>query len=105
MQLGYRPAELPRGRQQQRQALRQRRNTVGVVNWVDNCLIGREGRFSWRGFKVFLVTTLKLRMFCRKVIFVRHNVYPHAARGKSKTIAKLLIDFSESLLFNEVFVH
>jgi beta-1,4-mannosyltransferase len=102
---GYEPVAMPRGRRQKLDALRQRSRTVGVMNWVDNCIIGRDGRFSPTGLWMFAATVLKLHLVCSKVVFVRHNVFPHAARGRSQGIAKVLIDWSERLLFDEVLVH
>jgi glycosyltransferase involved in cell wall biosynthesis len=82
-----------------------RRIDVAFVNWMENELIDvRSGRVSWRGTIKLLIKTLLLKLTARQTVFVRHNLYPHAASHESARAARWIVDRYERL-FDMVFTH
>ncbi len=75
-----------------------------MVSWADNGLVARSGRVSLRGTLRFLARLVELKLLARKVIFIRHNLYPHATRPESAGLARWMVDRLESL-FDAVFIH
>lgn len=82
-----------------------RRRTIGVVNWLDTVVTGRSGRVSLTGTFAYFVKLSLLRTVCGKLYFVRHNVFPHATKRLSQDLARTIIDWSERVFFDAVFVH
>ena len=82
-----------------------RRIDVAFVNWIENELIDRNsGRVSWRGTVKLLIKAVFLKLTARQTVFVRHNLYPHAASAESARTARWLVDRYEEL-FDMVFIH
>lgn len=81
------------------------RYDVVVLNWTDNRLARQDnGRISPMGFAKFVCEALAVRLTSRRVIFVRHNHYPHHARPQSgRAIARALDALSP--LFHLVVSH
>lgn len=68
-----------------------------ILNWVENCIVDRQGKISTKGiFKLFIQIIL-LKIVSRKLIFVRHNNYPHNATHTSAKWAEKVIDLTEYL--------
>lgn len=59
---------------------------VVIVNWLENQLRNRKGGFSLPGFFAFIYTFLYFRMLGKKLIYVRHNHYPHGMKGHSASL-------------------
>ena len=77
-----------------------------VINWVDN-EVASSIFLNWisiTGTIRIYVKALIMRLTVRKVIFIRHNNYPHTLTGNSAILAKWLIDGYEKL-FNVVLTH
>ena len=69
-----------------------RRVDAIVVNWIDNDLINnRSGRLSLWGMSKLMLKTLVIRTCARRRIFVRHNLYPHAASVRSASLLRRLV--------------
>lgn len=68
---------------------------VVMVNWIENFILDHQGKISI--FRKFFVVFLLgwLRFFVRKVVFVRHNYYPH--NTSPREIAKVR-DFIEGYI-------
>ncbi len=77
-----------------------------IVSWLDNELISnRSGRASLSGMVRFVQRVALFKLLARKVIFVRHNMYPHSARhSRSAKWVEWLLDRLERL-FDAVIVH
>lgn len=76
-----------------------------IVNWQENQVVSRQTRrISFRGALRMLVEAVLLKIVARRVVFVRHNLYPHRTDPASATLAQSLIDRYEAL-FDFVFVH
>lgn len=82
-----------------------RRYDATFFNWVENDFLTRQtGEISARNVAKVLVKTLVARVMSRRLVFVRHNVYPHALRAGQEERARQLIDWYERL-FNVVLSH
>jgi len=64
-----------------------------VVNWLENSMVDNRNRISIASFAKFTVKFLILKIICKKIIYVRHNFYPHALIGTQAILAKNIIDF------------
>lgn len=80
-----------------------RKNDYIFFNWLENLII-RNGRFNVIGFsKAFLILTI-FRLSLGRVVFVKHNNYPHDCCKDDIEKAKKAIRFFEKLA-NIVIVH
>ncbi|ELW9393906.1 hypothetical protein SIO57_005736 [Klebsiella pneumoniae] len=81
-----------------------KRNDIAIVNWLENQLVNSAGRFTYFGFIKVILKILFLKMKCKKVFYVRHNIYPHNTNIESVRhvirMTNLLTRF-----FNETIVH
>ena len=74
------------------------RNTrLGVINWLDNNLVDDQGRFSFRGFFKSILVMIWFRIFCSKILLVKHNHYPHASDKRDIKKIKFVIRVLERL--------
>jgi hypothetical protein len=84
---------------------RLRRYDATFFNWVENDFLMRKtGDISARNIAKVLLKTLVARAMSRRLVFVRHNVYPHALRPGQEGRARRLIDWYERL-FDVVLSH
>ena len=82
-----------------------RRFDVLILNWSDNNFVnGRTGRISFFGIAKEFLRVAIFKLMARKMIFVRHNVYPHSATGKSRETASKIIEAYEKC-FDLCWVH
>lgn len=75
-----------------------------VLNWIENGIVKRDGTLSAKGLIAFVIHILIIKTLARKVIFVRHNNYPHNASACSGKWAANFIDAAEKL-FDGVVTH
>ena len=81
-----------------------KKNELGVVNWIDNQFLNKKGRVSIVGtLKVYLKIAL-LKIHCKKIAYVRHNVYPHSSHPDSILTLTHMTD-RLSRFFDVTFVH
>lgn len=75
-----------------------------VINWIDNQFLNEKGRVSIVGtLKVYLKIAL-LKIHCKKIAYVRHNVYPHSTHKDSIfTLTQMINRLSR--FFDITFVH
>lgn len=76
-----------------------------IFNWSDNGFVNhKNGSIEIFGvIKAFLKIFL-FKLISKKIVFVRHNVYPHNTSFKSKKLAIKLINFYERF-FDACWVH
>lgn len=80
-----------------------RRDDYIFLNWVENSII-RKGQFSLLGFiKVFLIFSL-FRLSLGKLVFVKHNHYPHDCSKKSIKVSIWAMNVLEKIA-NKVIIH
>lgn len=78
---------------------------VLILNWVENQLVSRNTRrISLYGVLRVAVQLVLMRIFARRLVFVRHNLYPHRTAARSASLARKLIDYYERCC-DVVFVH
>lgn len=75
-----------------------------IVNWRENVIArGREWP-SLSGAIVYLGTLLIFRLACTRLIYVRHNRYPHSLGARYRRSVERLIELGQRLA-DEVVVH
>jgi glycosyltransferase involved in cell wall biosynthesis len=73
-----------------------RRYDVTFFNWVENDFLKRgTGKTSASNIAKVLVKTCVARLVSRRLVFVRHNVYPHSVRPGDEDAVKKLVDWYE----------
>lgn len=83
---------------------------LGVVNWVDNQFLNSKGNISFLGvLKVYLKLVL-LKLNCKKIVYIRHNVYPHnthpsSIRNLTRMTDRLCRFFDTTFVHSPVFSH
>lgn len=71
---------------------------VIIVNWLEYKTANpRTGRLSVAGILAYFVQIIFLRLMCRRLVYIRHNTYPHHASSQSATALTKVIDLSEHL--------
>ncbi|MGC3987590.1 MAG: hypothetical protein QM777_24305 [Pseudorhodoferax sp.] len=82
-----------------------RRYDVTFFNWTENDALEEEtGKINARkAFRVFLRTVFA-RLVSRRLVFVRHNTYPHLIHRGQEDAAKRMIDRYEGM-FHSVISH
>ncbi len=82
-----------------------RRLDALVLNWTDNDLLDRRTRrVAWRKAARLFARTIALRLAVRRLVFLRHNVYPHATAPGGEADATRWVDRYERL-FDVVLTH
>lgn len=82
-----------------------RRFDVLILNWTDNNFVNaRKGTISPFGVIKEFFRIAVYKIISRKTVFVRHNVYPHDAMGKSRDQAVGIIALYEKC-FDLCWVH
>ncbi|MDX1756681.1 MAG: hypothetical protein R3175_11525 [Marinobacter sp.] len=66
-----------------------------IINWHEN-LMAKNGKIYFLGVLKFFVLFFVFRMSSRRIIYVRHNFYPHGMRGLSKHVASRFSDIIEA---------
>lgn len=78
---------------------------IVVVNWLESAIVAFDtGRISLRGTVRVFFKTLLMKAFAKRLVFVRHNNYPHETAPGRERAARRLIDFYEAL-FDVVITH
>ncbi|TQK04481.1 glycosyltransferase involved in cell wall biosynthesis [Herbaspirillum sp. SJZ130] len=79
------------------------RYDYAVLNWMENEFVDlRSGRISWKGFAKVLAKTMVIKAGVRRLVYVRHNNYPHAAQGPAMERSRKLVDWYCRLFANVV---
>lgn len=69
-----------------------------VVNWHENLFRHRDGRLNWMGIPVYLVSLVLFRIMSRRLVYIRHNLYPHSFTQEWKRrLAKLLVALGQRI--------
>lgn len=67
---------------------------IAVVHWLDNTLVTQAKTISVLSIAKFLLKLCILKWVARKIVYVRHNLYPHALHGRAARIACSLINMA-----------
>ena len=74
-----------------------RRLDIILLNWIENGLIDRWGRITIGRFARLALKMVLLRLCFRKVVFVRHNHFPHDTLEQDQGKARWMTDRIERL--------
>lgn len=79
--------------------LLKREYEVAVLNWHEHLFCNRHtGRISPIGCVMFIATLTIFRLSCKQVVYIRHNVIPHALKTRSgRKLAKILMGLGERI--------
>ncbi|MDM4207497.1 hypothetical protein [Klebsiella spallanzanii] len=80
------------------------RHDIVIVNWLESGIIKKNGKLSFAGvIKVFIKLVL-LKLKFKKIIFVKHNKYPHNTNHKYIKVATRIVNlinlFSDSVIMH-----
>jgi hypothetical protein len=67
-----------------------------LLNWLENEIVSKEGSLSSAGFAKCLLKILLSKIFARKVVYVRHNRYPHCTDIGHRVNVMRAVDFLEA---------
>jgi beta-1,4-mannosyltransferase len=69
---------------------------ISIVHWLENWLVNdvNDKRLTLRSSMRFLLRLFVLKIISKKLIYVRHNVYPHSLNGRDAKIAEWLTDLA-----------
>ncbi|HEI9848383.1 TPA: hypothetical protein SLN67_001372 [Serratia marcescens] len=81
-----------------------RKFDYAFVNWLESGLINKNGRISFYCLTKCYLKTWLFKLVSRRVVYVRHNFYPHAAVESDIKRARQYTDLLESL-YDSVIVH
>lgn len=73
-----------------------------VVNWLENNICSSRGKLSVLGCLKFLGLILLFRVTCRRLIYIRHNLYPHRLKSRYSAIATAFVDRVSSFFCEQV---
>jgi glycosyltransferase involved in cell wall biosynthesis len=86
-------------------AARRERFDLAVLNWIELDLIRpADGAFSALGFLKVVARVLAYRCLARRLVYVRHNNFPHGTRERDRHRARRTLDLLERL-FDVVLIH
>jgi glycosyltransferase involved in cell wall biosynthesis len=68
-----------------------------IAGWLENALLTESGRLSVLGLGKMIAQSLVLRAQARRIVYVRHNRYPHSAKPKHARMLTGLLDNFERL--------
>ena len=77
--------------------IRQERSDIYIVNWLENSLRSKNNKISVLGIIKFFRYLLFFRLGAKKIIYVRHNLYPHNMEGFHAKLAKIITDIGQYL--------
>lgn len=99
-------SDLPPPKSLLRRPARLRREfDLAIMNWVEFDLVrSADGAFSTLGFLKALVRVLLARCIARRLVYVRHNHFPHGTRAADVERARQALNFLERL-FDIVLIH
>lgn len=63
-----------------------------LLQWIDNAMIDAKGRFSLKGYLRAFVKVAVYRLWARRIVFVRHNQYPHSTHSDDADRVRKAVD-------------
>ncbi|HBQ2132642.1 TPA: glycosyltransferase [Klebsiella variicola] len=68
---------------------------VIVFNWLENRCFGKNGKFKFSSFIISMLWFSIMKHSARKIIYVRHNIYPHNILDKNKKLSVKIMNYFE----------
>jgi glycosyltransferase involved in cell wall biosynthesis len=72
------------------------------LNWIENSMVDTEGRLNFILLLRYSIYLLSAVLFFRKVIFIRHNRYPHGAVERHRKLLDFLVGLSARVVSRKV---
>ncbi|WP_288397485.1 hypothetical protein [uncultured Acinetobacter sp.] len=72
------------------------RKEIIFLNWFENIILNKKGRVSNINIVKLIFIFLLFKLIFKKIVFIRHNNYPHSCNEKEKNIAKKIISKLEA---------
>ncbi|KFZ31365.1 hypothetical protein IDSA_01160 [Pseudidiomarina salinarum] len=69
--------------------------TVVIVNWLENLIKSRSGKLSMLGVFKYFLAIFVIKIHGARLVYVRHNFYPHGMRHRSSKLAQRLTNFGQ----------
>ena len=76
-----------------------------IVNWIENDIISSNGKLSLLGVITVFVRILIIKFTSKKVLYIKHNQYPHKTIKKHRKIAKKITNRIELAFSDLVAIH
>lgn len=74
-----------------------------VLNWHENLFRFRDGRVNYIGIPIYVLSLILFRLMARKLIYVKHNLYPHAfVKPSRRRLATRLMKLGEWIAHESV---
>lgn len=68
---------------------------VAVVSWLENWLVdSKKKQLTLKTTIRFLSRIIVLKLVSKKLIYIRHNIYPHSFHGRTGKLAARITDFA-----------
>ena len=78
------------------------RSDILIINWLDNLLSTPTGYFSVLGSIKYVIFLIYFRLAAKKIIYVRHNNFPHNMKGRHAKLAQFIINFGEKFCHQKI---
>lgn len=78
-------------------AFTNRKIDVLVLNWHEGILRGRGNKLTFLSISKFILILLVFRLVCKRLIYVRHNIYPHGMSGAHSRLARRITNLAENI--------
>lgn len=73
------------------------KNTIVVFNWWENFLVKKNGSLSFVGIIKYFIGIFLIKIHRAKLVYVRHNLYPHNMKVLHSKLAKKIISMGENI--------
>lgn len=79
-----------------------RRSDLLIINWLENRLSSPSGGFSLFGSIQYVIFLTCFRLVAKRIIYVRHNIFPHNMKGRRAELAQFIITIGEKLCHQKI---
>ena len=80
-------------------SIRHFRKDIAIINWLENGFLNKNGTVSYLGTIRICMILLLLKIRFKKLLYVKHNHYPHNIESKSinkiKYLMKIIVRFAD----------
>lgn len=73
-----------------------------ITNWIENRIISNTGTLKISSVTKYIIHIILLRLLTKRLIFVKHNNYPHTTIEKHRSKALRIINFTQNFFYISV---